>query len=211
MSVVGSFIMSSFADAIRRPPRTLTDVEQARLLRVTGEHRHGFRDHVIFSLALGTAMREHELAGLDVGDVLADRVRRRIKLRVFKRSSGEPGPQEVFLPDAAWYKLDKFISWKRAEGESLEHDAPLFVSRLGRRIATRTLRYLFKLWQVRAGFDQTFNFHSLRHTALTKIYRDSEDIRLTQRVARHKNVNTTQIYAGPSDEDILRTVRDLPC
>ena len=204
--------MSSYADTVRRPPRTLTAIEQDRLLKVTGERRDGFRDHVIFSLALGTGLREHELTGLDVGDVLHEdgRVRRRIALRIFKRSSRRPAPQEAFLPDAAWYKLTKFIAWKRAQGESLEGTAPLFISRLGRRLATRTLRYLFKIWQERAGFDQAFNFHSLRHTALTNICRES-DIQHAQRVARHKNINTTQIYAAPSDEDVLRTIRDLPC
>ncbi|MEO7735992.1 MAG: site-specific integrase, partial [Kofleriaceae bacterium] len=158
--------MSSYAAAVPRPPRTLARHEQDRLLKVTGEHRDGFRDHVIFSLALGTALREHELTGLDVGDVLLEdgRVRRRIKLRIFKRSTLDPVNQEVFLPDAAWYKLTKFLSWKRGRGESLEPAAPLFVSRLRRRIATRTLRHLFKIWQARAGFDQTFTFHQLRHT-----------------------------------------------
>jgi hypothetical protein len=32
-----------------------------------------------------------------------------------------------------------------------------------------------------------------------------------QRLARHKSVDTTTIYAAPSDEDILRAVRELPC
>jgi integrase len=81
--------MPAYAAAIPRPPRTLTEVEQAALLKVTGEHRDGFRDHVIFAVALGTGLREHEIAALDVGDVLHEdgRVRRRIALRTFKRSS----------------------------------------------------------------------------------------------------------------------------
>jgi integrase len=205
--------MTAYAAAIARPPRTLTEIEQARLLKVTGEHRDGFRDHVIFALALGTGLREHELAALDVGDVLHDdgRVRRRIALRVFKRSSSEPATQEVFLPDGVWYKLGKLVAWKRANGERLDAGAPLFVSRRGKRIATRTLRYLFRLWQERAGFDRVFNFHALRHSALTNAYRSTRDIRLVQRLARHKSVDTTTIYAAPSDEDILRAVRELPC
>ena len=64
---------------------------------------------------------------------------------------------------------------------------------------------------VRAGFDRTFNFHSLRHTALTTVYRTTRDIRLTQRVARHKSVETTIVYAAPSDEDIWAAVRGLNC
>jgi integrase/recombinase XerC len=205
--------MPTYAAAVRRPPRTLTSVDQTRLLRITGEHRDGFRDHVIFALALGTALREHELAALDVGDVLLDdgRIRHRITLRTFKRSTAEPAVQDVFLPDSAWYKLRKFIAWKRAQGESLEPSAPLFVSRRKQRIATRTLRHLFQLWQMRAGFDRSFNFHSLRHTALTNVYRTTRDIRLTQRVARHKSIETTIVYATPSDEDIWAAVRGLNC
>jgi hypothetical protein len=56
-----------------------------------------------------------------VGDVLHEngRVRRRIALRTFKRSSTEPATQEVFIPDSLWYKLGKLVSWKRGQGESL--------------------------------------------------------------------------------------------
>jgi len=70
--------MSNYAESIARPPRTLTEREVALLLRTTGEHAAGWRDHVIFSLALGTALREHELLALDVGDVFdGGRARRR--------------------------------------------------------------------------------------------------------------------------------------
>jgi len=81
--------MPTYAAAIPRPPRTLTELEHATLLKVTGEHRDGFRDHVIFAVALGTGLREHEIAALDVGDVLHEdgRVKRRIALHTFKRSS----------------------------------------------------------------------------------------------------------------------------
>jgi hypothetical protein len=44
----------------RRPQRTMTELEQAKVLKVTGEHARGFRDHVLFALALGTGLREHE-------------------------------------------------------------------------------------------------------------------------------------------------------
>jgi integrase/recombinase XerC len=47
----------------------LTDHEQRQLLKVTGERRDGYRDHVLYSTALATGLREHELAGLEIGDV----------------------------------------------------------------------------------------------------------------------------------------------
>ncbi|HPC83092.1 MAG TPA: tyrosine-type recombinase/integrase [Thermoanaerobaculaceae bacterium] len=205
--------MTAYADAIAKPPRTLTDLEQKLLLKVTGEHRAGLRDHVIISLALGTGLREHELLALDVGDVFDDegRARRRVTLRVFKRSADEPATQEVVLPDLVRAKLEKLRAWKKREGESLAPDAPLFVSRLGRRLSSRQLRENFATWQERAGFERHLSFHSLRHSACSALYRRTKDIRLTQRFARHKSIVTTSIYAHPSDEDLVRAVRELPC
>ncbi|MFZ5787451.1 MAG: site-specific integrase [Acidobacteriota bacterium] len=194
-------------------PRTLTDAEQAQLLKVTGEHARGFRDHVILSFALGTALREAELLALDVGDVFdADgKARRRVQLRVFKRSNDDESMQEVVLPDPLRVKLEKLWRWKKQRGEGLEPDAPLFVSRRGLRLSSRQLRNLFHVWQERAGFEREMSFHSTRHSSLTNVYRRTRDIRLTQRVARHKSITSTIRYAGPSDEDVLRAVRDLPC
>jgi integrase len=57
--------MANYADAARTP-RTLTEREQRALLKVTGEHRAGFRDHVLYAMALGTGLREHELIALSV-------------------------------------------------------------------------------------------------------------------------------------------------
>lgn len=205
--------MTAYADAVARPPRTLTELEQKLLLKVTGEHRDGFRDHVLISLALGTGLREHELLALDLGDVFDGdgRAKRRVALRVFKRSADEPAVQEVVLPDLVRAKLEKLRAWKKREGESLASDAPLFVSRLGRRLSARQLRENFATWQRRAGFERRLSFHALRHTACSTLYRRTKDIRLTQRFARHKSILTTSIYAHPSDEDMVRAVRELPC
>ena len=58
--------MANYADSACTP-RTLTEREQRALLKVTGEHRAGFRDHVLYAMALGTGLREHELIALSVG------------------------------------------------------------------------------------------------------------------------------------------------
>ena len=129
----------SYADQIALPPRTLTEGEQRAILKVTGEHARGFRDHVLFSVALGTGLREHEILALNVGDVFGpdDKPRRRVQLRVFKRSNDQTSSQEVVLPDNLRAKLDKLRAWKKLRGESLEPEAPLFVSRNGNRLSDR--------------------------------------------------------------------------
>jgi site-specific recombinase XerD len=204
--------MASYADSGRTPPRTLTEVEQRRLLKATGEHKAGFRDHLIFSMALGTGLREHELLALNVGDVFdGAKARRRLVLRVFKRSSEKPATQEVILPDAVRAKLGRFYKWKGSMGQGLAPEEPLFVSRRKRRLSARRLREAFHEWQERAGFERRLSFHTLRHTACSNLYRRTKDIRVTQRFARHKSILTTSIYTHPSDEDLVRAVLDLPC
>jgi site-specific recombinase XerC len=215
--------MSNYASSTT-PPRTLTELEQHRLLKVSGEHRDGFRDHVIFALALGAGLREHEIVALDVEDVLAfntrlepsssaaagdegQYVRRRVLLRVFKgRARSGLAVQEVILSDQVRYKLQKYLQLIR--GRPLTE--PLFRSRKNRRLSTRQLRELFATWQQRAGFERRFRFHDLRHTYCSNVYRESgRDIVQVKRLARHSRIETSLIYTHASDEEILATVKKL--
>jgi len=145
--------MSSYAES-GRAPRTLTEREQRLVLKVTGEHRAGFRDHVLYAMALGTGLREHELVALDVGDVFdtGGKARRRIVLRVFKGADRTSGGQDVLAPEGLRAKLNKLRDWKVRGRESVEADAPLFVSRLGQRLSLRQVRHGFRVWQERADF-----------------------------------------------------------
>jgi integrase/recombinase XerC len=205
--------MSAYSDSLARPPRTLTEREVALLLRTTGQHAAGWRDHVLFSLALGTGLREHELLALDVGDIFdaQGRARRHLTLRVFKRASEEPPAQEVVLSDTVRAKLEKLLQQKRAAGHDVGPEAPVFESRKGNRLSCRQLRHAFAVWQERAGLERRFNFHALRHTACTNLYRRTRDIRLTQRFARHRSILSTAIYTHPTDEELVRSVQELPC
>ena len=201
----------TYVDSIHRPAKTLTEREQKALLRVTGEHRAGFRDYVLYALALGTGLRAHEILALNVGDAFdtQGRARRRVQLRVFKRSNSDTAAQEVVLGSGLRAKLARLWRWKRREGQALDPDAPLFVSRNGNRLSGRQLRQGFHRWQERSSFERRLGFHALRHTACTNLYRATRDIRLTQRFARHASVTTTMRYAHPSDEDLVRAVEGL--
>lgn len=205
--------MTAYVDTISRPVKTLTEAEQRALLRVTGQHVAGWRDHCIYSLAMGTGLRQHEMLALDVGDVFDEggRAKRRVALRVFKRSAKEPAPQEVLLPDAVRAKLEKLLATRKRAGEAITPATPVFVSRLGRRLSARQLREAFAVWQKRAGFERHLSVHVLRHSACSSVYRQSKDLRLTQKFARHKSVVTTSIYTHPTDDELLRAVQGLVC
>jgi site-specific recombinase XerC len=202
-----------------RAVRTLAPAEQRKLLDVTGEHVDGFRDHVTYSVALGTALREHEIAALNVGDIARgpSEIRSRIDLRVFSKKGEQRDDkrrnrvrQRVFIPKACRLKLRKFIAWKKRKGEDVRPGAPLFMSERGTRLSERAMRYNFRVWQTRAGFDHLYTFHELRHTSLTNLYKATKDLLLVREQARHANVTTTEIYAHASDQDVRAAVDDLP-
>jgi len=80
-------------------PPTLTHSEQKAILRATACNP---RDHLIYSLALGTGLRLAEIVGLAVGDVYTPegRPRNRLRIRPEIAKGGRTG--DVFLPDAAY-------------------------------------------------------------------------------------------------------------
>jgi len=82
---------------------------------------------------------------------------------------------------------------------------------MNRRPSPRAAQWRFGWWQERAGFDRGYGFHALRHSAVTNVYRASRDLFLAQRFARHVSPLTTVIYTHPSDEEMYRKLRGLPC
>ncbi len=54
-----------------------------------------------------------------------------------------------------------------------------------------------------------FDGVTLRHTAITNVYRATKDLYLTQRFARHSSPLTTTIYTHPTDEELYESIRRL--
>ena len=167
---------------------------------------------MIYSLALGTGLRLAEIVGLNVGDVYGQNgmPRTRIRLRPELVKGGRAG--DVFLPDSLIHKFRRFRTHKRRIDHGLKPGDPLFCSQGGkRRISPGRVRFAFRTWQVKAGFDRLYPFHALRHTAVTNVYRASRDLFLAQRFARHVSPLTTTVYTHPSDQELWAGVRCLQC
>ena len=189
-------------------PQTLTQAEQRAILRATGGNP---RDHLIYSLALGTGLRLAEIVGLNVGDLyIKDGTpRTRVRIRPEIAKGGRSG--DVFLPDALVVKFRRFWRHKATKREGLRPEDPLFCSQSRTRISPRRVQFAFRTWQVKAGFDRLYPFHALRHTAVTNVYRVSRDLFLAQRFARHVSPLTTTIYTHPNDQELWASVRRLEC
>src|SRR5256885_17011137 len=97
-------------------PQTLTHGEQKAILRATAAN---LRDHLIYSLALGTGRRLAEIVGLNVGDVYTPegKPKNRIRLRPEVAKNGRGG--DVFLPDALLATFRRFWRHKATRRHGL--------------------------------------------------------------------------------------------
>ncbi len=189
-------------------PTTLTQVEQRTILRATSKN---LRDHLIISLALGTGLRLGEIVGLNVGDVFNGNGRPRTRIRIRPEIAKRGKAGDVFMPDKLVVKLRRFRAFKKQRQESLEPNAPLFCNQSRTRISRRRVQFAWREWQKRAAFDRLYPFHCLRHSAVTNVYRQTRDLFLAQRFARHVSPLTTTVYTHPSDEEMRDRVRMLTC
>jgi site-specific recombinase XerD len=167
----------------------------------------------MISMALATGMRQAELLSLNCGDVFKDNgdPRGRFTLRVFKQCNDNHAPQEIIIPETLRRKLKKFRNWKKRNDQRIDNDAPLLMSRNHNRLSAPRARAAWKQWQQRAGLEREFSFHELRHTAITQLYRQTKDLRMAQRFARHVSPITTSIYAHVCDEDLSKAVQGMIC
>ena len=135
--------------------------------------------------------------------------RTRVRLRAEIAKGGRAG--DVFVPDALVEKLARFWLYKQDHRERLDPSAPLFCNQGRRRISRRRVQVRFRAWQVVAGFSRMYTFHSLRHAAITCVYRATRDLFLAQRFARHASPLTTTIYTHVSDEEMFKRLRGMAC
>jgi integrase/recombinase XerC len=112
----------------------------------------------------------------------------------------------AFLSERARAVLRDYLQAKRVMRESMAQTAPLFRSSYTRRLSLRRVQMIFAHWQREAGFETHYNFHTLRHTAITNVYRATKDLFLTQRFARHAGPVTTVAYTHPSDEELYARI-----
>lgn len=201
-----------------RTLKTLTEAETKAILDATSRSGDDLRDHMILAVALGTGLRVSELVALNVGDVRSGKGAKGLwTLRAETTKGGKGGTTS--LPERLRRKVSRLIKWKADRGEPLNSDAPLFLSRgggrdgkkRGGRMSVRTAQHIFSTWQLRCGFDRRVNFHALRHTYCTNLWRLTRDILLVMQGARHSSPSTSAIYTHPTSEDVLQAVQNLPC
>ncbi len=187
----------------------LTEAEEKKFFAFlrNRKDRQAERDFAIVKFGRLTGLRRGEILALDVGDVAG-----KDKLVVDARIAEKGALGVVSISKELQEILARFLKLKRAWKESLEDDAPLFVSRKGYRLSLRAFNDLMDKWCGAAGIAR-YTPHALRHTKAQRIMNDTRHLSeeekkkallFTKNQLRHRSLNATAIYTQPTKEEMER-------
>jgi site-specific recombinase XerD len=180
-------------------PPTVEEI--VAVMRLTGEHRHGWRLRAMIVVLWRGGLRIHEALALAELDL--DPRRGSLLLR-----NGKGGKRrEVGMDEWGWEHLRPWLS-ARAE---------LPVGRLfciidgptrGRPWASAGVRRELRRLAAQAGVRRRFAPHQLRHAHALELAREGVGLNIIQRQLGHANLGTTSIYLqGIDPEEIIGAVR----
>lgn len=183
-------------------PKYLTLEQCLELLKnIDGEYKE--RDYCIITLFINCGMRLSELVGINLSDVMDN------KLRLLGKGNKE---RVIYLNDACLNALSDYITVRSNLNIANSAKNALFISRSGKRISTRRVQEIVEHNLKLAGLSNSgFSTHKLRHTAATIMYQHGNvDIKILQEILGHSNLGTTEIYTHLSSKQLEQAASSTP-
>jgi integrase/recombinase XerC len=177
----------------RSLPHFLSADDLGRLLDAPpADEPMGLRDRAILETMYSSGLRVSEVVGLDDGDLDFDAGVLRIRGK---------GRRERLTPVGSYAQeaLQRWLLVRELHAGLTEGPAaPVFVSKFGRRLSTRSVARMLEKYLRLTGLDSRTTPHSLRHSFATHLLDRGADIRSVQELLGHKSLVTTQIYTHVS-------------
>ena len=169
-------------------PRLIPPAEMDAILNAsdTGTVK-GLRDQAILETLYASGARIGEVATLSCGDIDFTSGH----MRVLGKGSKE---RIVPLHPLAIETLHRYLRESRPQLAGPRSGDALFLSTRGNPMSAEALRNTFKNILARAGVDQSYHPHDVRHTFATDLLEGGADLRSVQEMLGHASLSTTQIY-----------------
>src|SRR5690348_5451471 len=180
-------------DLPTQAPRALEPSEQKRFLRAV-ERCSSARDRALALLLFYTGLHINECAALQLSDV---RLSSRKGLVIVRMGKGNTY-REVPLNAEVRTALDAWLQ-QRKKWVSQRNESALFLTKQGTRLATRTIDDVVRRLGQEANLS--LSAHILRHTCLTSLVRNGNDLVLVAELAGHRRLETTRRYSLPTAAD----------
>jgi integrase/recombinase XerC len=149
------------------------------------------RDLAIMELFYSSGLRLSELSALDVADV--DLYTESV--RVLGK-----GRKERICPVG----LPALEAISRYRAAANVHSGPLFISKLRKRLSTRSIWLILKRYLRHTSIPVSISPHKLRHSFATHMLDRGADLRSVQALLGHASLSTTQIYTHVTIERLKK-------
>ena len=177
--------------------RAALDIERSQVTAI--------REWMAIDLVTSSGLRVSEAANVRCGDLRASYG----ESALFVRDGKGAKSRTVQIPDSLKRHLKQFVVWKASRGESTGPDDYLFLGQRGPWTA-QAIQFLVKKYLKALGFyENEKSVHALRHSYAVEFYRQEKDLRALQKQLGHSSVQTTQIYADVTVQDIQKQIRGL--
>ena len=187
----------------KKLPVILTEEEQTRLLGAPNiRYFTGQRNRAVMLAMLDAGLRSSEAIELKTSDV--DWTSGKIRV-----NEGKGGKDRVlWINDDT---LEELRKWRERRARELKRrgveSAVLFPTLEGGTMKGSYLRASFARIGKRAGLDTRLHPHTLRHTFATDLYRETKNIRMTQKALGHSDLSTTMIYTHIVDDELAEGMK----
>ena len=186
----------------RKIPEVLTEEEQVALLRQPNpRYPTGERNRLVIRLMLDSGLRLSEATALRWQDI--DLTTGKLMVRQGKGAKD----RTLWVGDA---DLGLLRHWRERQARTVHgSQGHVFTTLAGKRVSNRYVKQMVKRLAQKAGIEKDVHPHMLRHTFATDLYRQTTNIRLTQKALGHENLATTQIYTHIVDEELEAALRSF--
>lgn len=186
-------------------PEILTQTESDRILQFS--KNYSTRDFTMISLALFTGLRNSEVVNLTIFCIapynqIIDQLE--VPGTIAKGNKARTIPVH---PDLLVI-LTNWLKWKVDHDELTTLRSPLFLSsRTKNKLSQRDFQRILNQISIKA-IGRAIHPHVLRHTFATRLLAKS-NIRVVQKLLGHANIQTTQIYTHPNNDDCSSAIDQI--
>jgi integrase/recombinase XerD len=182
--------------------KTLKPDELKAVLAHVATRRYAQRDRAIVLASFLSGMRAHELAALQLGDVVDDNGRVRDEITLDASQTKGRHARRVFINAKLKKELGAYVKSACANRKPAD---PLFRSQKSRGFSANTMSQLFGQIYGECGMKGASS-HSGRRTLITNLASKSVSVRVLALLAGHSSISTTQRYIDVNDQQLRNAV-----
>ena len=171
-------------------PEVLIKDEVKKLIDSTDNNK----SRLIISLLYSSGLRVSELVNLKVEDL-------NLQKGIGWVRKGKGGKdRQIIISNNLANELKEYLENKKEN---------IYVFSKEKALTTRNIQKIIKRTKERAGINKKVTPHTLRHSFATHLLEQGTDIRMIQVLLGHSSLNTTQVYAHISSEQIKKVKNPL--